>query len=111
MDTPRQLNLFDWARRAVAAPTKTVNIAISKPLTLQQKHELALAKVAKFTRLAALTDLSPGEAALALTMKRSAIAELKLSQKALDYARQHEDPEIERMFVLYRLFRLPLPPV
>jgi hypothetical protein len=51
------------------------------------------------------------QAALALTMKRSAIAELKLSQKALDYARQHEDPEIERMFVLYRLFRLPLPPV
>jgi hypothetical protein len=89
MDTPRQLNLFDWARRAMAAPTKTVNIAISKPLTLQQKHELALAKVAKFTRLAALPDLSPGEAALALTMKRSAIAELKLSQKALDYARPH----------------------
>jgi hypothetical protein len=111
MDTPRQLNLFDWARRAVAAPTKTVNIAISKPLTLQQKHELALAKVAKFTRLAALTDLSPGEAALALTMKRSAIAELKLSQKALDYARPHEDPEVERKLVLYRLFRLPLPPV
>jgi hypothetical protein len=111
MDTPRQLNLFDWARRAMAAPTKTVNIAISKPLTLQQKHELALAKVAKFTRLAALPDLSPGEAALALTMKRSAIAELKLSRKALDYARQHEDPEVERKLVLYRLFRLPLPPV
>jgi hypothetical protein len=111
LDTPRQLNLFDWARRAMAAPTKAVNIAISKPLTLQEKHELALAKVAKFTRLAALPDLSPGEAALAQTMKRSAIAELKLSQKALDYARPHEDPEVERKLVLYRLFRLPLPPV
>jgi hypothetical protein len=67
--------------------------------------------VAKFTRLAALPDLSPGEAALALTMKRSAIAELKLSHKALDYARPHEDPEVEKTLVLYRLFRLPLPPV
>jgi hypothetical protein len=110
MDTPKQLNLFEFARRAEAAPTKTVNIAISKPLTLQQKHELALAKVAKFTRLAALPDLSPGEAALALTMKRSAIAELKLSQKALDYAKPHADPEVEKGLVLYRLFRLPLPP-
>jgi hypothetical protein len=44
-------------------------------------------------------------------MKRSAIAELKLSQKALDYARPHEDPEVERALGLYRLFRLPLPPV
>jgi hypothetical protein len=44
-------------------------------------------------------------------MKRSAIAELKLSQKALDYARPHEDPEVEKALVLYRLFRLPLPPV
>jgi hypothetical protein len=51
------------------------------------------------------------QAALALTMERSAIAELKLSQKALDYARPHEDPEVERKLVLYRLFRLPLPPV
>jgi hypothetical protein len=109
VDTPRQLNLFDWARRAVAAPAKEVNIAISKPLTLQEKHERALAKVAKFTRLAALPDLSPGEAALALTMKRSAVAELKLSQKALDYAKPHEDPEVEKALVLYRLFRLPLP--
>jgi hypothetical protein len=111
MDTPKQLNLFEFARRAMAAPTKAVNIAISKPLTLQQKHQRALAKVAKFTRLAALPDLSPGEAALALTMKRSAIAELKLSQKALDYARPHEDPEVERALRLHRLFRLPLPPV
>jgi hypothetical protein len=71
----------------------------------------ALAKVAKFTRLAALPDLSPGESALALTMKRSAIAELKLSQKALDYAKPYEDPEVEKGLVLYRLFRLPLPPV
>jgi hypothetical protein len=110
-ETPKQLSLFEWARRAVAVPAKPVNIAISKPLTLEEKHELALAKVAKFTRLAALPDLSPGEAALALTMKRSAIAELKLSQKALDYARAHEDPEVERKLVLYRLFRLPLPPV
>jgi hypothetical protein len=77
-----------------------------KPLTLEEKHELV-----KFTRLAALPDLSPGEAALALTMKRSAIAELKLSQKALDYAKPHEDPEVERALALYRLFRLPLPPV
>ena len=69
--SPKQLNLFEFA-----STTKAVNIAISKPLTLQEKHELALAKVAKFTRLAALPDLSPGEAALA--MKRSAIAELKL---------------------------------
>src|SRR3984957_8568043 len=111
MDTPRQLNLFDWARRAMAAPTTAVNIAISKPLTLQEKHELALAKVAKFTRLAALTDLSPGQAALALTMKRSAIAELKLSQKALDYARPHEDREVGGKWVLYRWVRLPLPPL
>jgi hypothetical protein len=111
MDTPKQLNLFEFARRAMAAPTKAMNIAISKPLTLQEKHELALAKVAKFTRLAALPDLSPGEAALALTMKRSAIAELKLSQKALDYTRPHEDPEVEKGLVLYRLFRLPLPAV
>jgi hypothetical protein len=55
--------------------------------------------------------LSPGQAGLALTMKRSAIAELKLSQKALDYAKPHEDPEVERALALYRLFRLPLPPV
>jgi hypothetical protein len=44
-------------------------------------------------------------------MKRSAIAELNLSQMALDYAKPHEDQEVERKLVLYRLFRLPLPPV
>jgi hypothetical protein len=33
------------------------------------------------------------------------------SVKALDYAKPHEDPEVERKLVLYRLFRLPLPPV
>ena len=101
-EPPKQLNLFEFTRRAEVAP-------MSKPLTLQEKHELALAKVAKFTRLAALPDLSPGEAALALTMKRSAIAELKLSQKALDYARPHEDPEVEKNLALYRLLGLPLP--
>jgi hypothetical protein len=93
------------------APESNMTDRVSKPLTLQEKHEIALAKVAKFTRLAALPDLSPGEAALALTMKRSAIAELKLSQKALDYAKPHEDPQVEKALVLYRLFRLPLPRV
>jgi hypothetical protein len=39
------------------------------------------------------------------------VASKKLSQKALDYAKPHEDPEVERKLVLYRLFRLPLPPV
>jgi hypothetical protein len=47
--------------------------SIALRLTLEEKHELALANVAKSTRLAALSDLSPGEAALALTMKRSGI--------------------------------------
>lgn len=75
--SPKQLNLFEFA-----STTKAVNIGISKPLTLQEKHELALAKVAKFTRLAALPELGLGEAALALTMKRSAIAELKLSLRS-----------------------------
>jgi hypothetical protein len=91
--SPKQLNLFEFA-----STTKAVNIAISKPLTLQEKHELALAKVAKFTRLAALPDLSPGEAALA--MKRSAIAELKLSHKALDYgtAMARNDPRSNETF-------------
>jgi hypothetical protein len=68
--TPKQLNLFEFAQRAMA-PTKAASIALSKPHILQEKRELALAKVAKFTRLA--PDLSPGEAALALTMKRSAM--------------------------------------
>ena len=34
----------------------SVNVAIFEPLTLQEKHGLALAKVAKFTRLTALPD-------------------------------------------------------
>jgi hypothetical protein len=61
--------------------------------------------------MATLPNLSLGKTALALTMKRSALAELKLSQKALDYAKPHDDPELERKLVLYRLFWLPLPPV
>jgi hypothetical protein len=71
----------------------------------------ASARPATTAAEAALPNLNPGEAALALIMKGSAIAELKLSQKALNYARPHEDPEVEKVLALYRLFRLPLPPV
>jgi hypothetical protein len=46
MDTPKQFNLFEFAGRAMAASTKPMNIEISKPLTLQEKHAQAEAKVA-----------------------------------------------------------------
>jgi hypothetical protein len=79
------------------------------PLSLQEKHARAEKELEKFTRLAAQPNLSPGAAALASAMKRSLQAELVLSQKALDYAQPHPDPEIEKNLALYRLLRLPLP--
>jgi hypothetical protein len=80
-----------------------------QPLSLAEKHDLALAKVAKFTRAVSLPNLTPDEMALAVSMLRSARAALICSQRALEYAKPHSDPEVEQRLRLYRLFRLPLP--
>ena len=78
---------------------------VSKPLSLQEKHDLAQRKVAKFTLAVSLPNLTPGEMALAVSMLRSARAELKLSHKALEYAKPHSDPEVEQRLRLYAAAR------
>jgi hypothetical protein len=90
--------------------TSVLPPTIFKPLTLQGKHELALAKVAKFTRLAALPDLSPGEAALAVIIKRCANRGTQTEPEGAGLRETHDNPEVQRALGLYRLFRLPLPP-
>jgi hypothetical protein len=57
--------------------------------------------------LARCSRADSNSAALQKFRTAAAIAELKLSQKALDYAKPHADPEVERKLALYRLFRLP----
>jgi hypothetical protein len=65
-------------------------------LFLREKHDLALAKVGRFSR--ALPGLSPGAEDLRINMLRSAKAELVLRKKALAYA--------ERRAALYTMFGL-----
>jgi hypothetical protein len=71
-----------------------------RPLSPQEK---------KFAGLAASPNLSEGARDLAESMRRSAAAELILRKKAPEYAKPHSDPEVEKRWALYRLFRLPLP--
>jgi hypothetical protein len=69
-------------------------------LSLREKHDLALKKVERFSRV--LPGLSPGAEDLRINMLRSAKAELALRKKALAYAAA----KAERRAALYTMFGL-----
>jgi hypothetical protein len=79
-----------------------------RPLSVAEKHDLAIAKVERFSR--ELPNLSPGAEALRRNMLRSAQAELALSKKALDHERKNPPPD-ENDLALSRLLRMPAPPL
>jgi hypothetical protein len=74
--------------------------------TEQEKHDLAVAKVERFSRN--LPGLSPGAEALRLSMLSAAKAELALSTKALEYERTKGPPNANEL-ALWRLLNVAPP--
>ena len=89
-------------------PSASGSPSPTQGLTLQQKRDVAAKKVERFTKAQSL-QLSPPTMALVGQWKRMAEAELRLRDKALEYATPHPDPEIEQKLSLYRLLHLPIP--
>ena len=79
-----------------------------KKVTLQEKHDRAAMMVARFTRMAALPNLTPDEAALALTQARGWGAAKHAYERALAYAATNPQPS-ENDLSLYSLLRIPPP--
>jgi hypothetical protein len=74
--------------------------------SLAEKHDLAVAKVERFSRK--IPGLSAGAEALRLTMLHSAKAELVLRKKALEHERTRKPPN-DNALALYRLLRVTPP--
>jgi hypothetical protein len=90
MDTPKQLSLFEWARRSVAAPVKRPARSAPDMDTLQR----ALAAARQELHNLQVMSLRPGQSPERLEMLRkleiSCRAEIKLRLRAIEYRRSLE---------------------
>jgi hypothetical protein len=91
VDTPKQLSLFDWARRAVAAPAKPQAAPVMPDMDTLQR---ALANVRQELHNLQVMSLRPGQSPERLEMLRklevSCRAEVKLRLRAIEYRRSLE---------------------
>jgi hypothetical protein len=78
-----------------------------RPLSVAEKHDLAVAKVERFSR--ELPNLSPGAEALRRNMLRMAKAELEGRKKALEHERANRAPSDDEL-AMCRLLNMPAPP-
>jgi hypothetical protein len=90
MDTPKQLSLFEWARRAVAPSAKRPARSAPDMDTLQR----ALAGARQELHNLQVMSLRPGQSPEQLEMLRklevSCRAEVKLRRRAIQYQRSLE---------------------
>jgi hypothetical protein len=90
MDTPKQLSLFEWARRAVAASAKRPARSAPDMDALQR----ALANVRQELHNLQVMSLRPGQSPERLEMLHklevSCRAEVKLRRRAIEYQRSLE---------------------
>jgi hypothetical protein len=86
MDTPRQLNLFEWSRRAVAAPSKPQAAPVMPDMdTLQRALAAVRQELHNLQVMQMRPNRTPEELAFLHQLERSCRAEIKLRRQAIEY--------------------------
>jgi hypothetical protein len=95
MDTPKQLNLFEFARRVAMAPTKPPAAPVRRAVmpdmeTLERKLAGARQELHNLQVMQLRPNQSPEKLDLLDKFERSCRAEIKLRLRAIEYQRSLE---------------------
>jgi hypothetical protein len=94
MDKPKQLNLFEFARRVAMAPTKPpaapVRRAVMPDMETLERSSPALARSCTICRLCSYGRIRAQRSKLLHKFERSCRAEIRLRLRAIEYRRSLE---------------------